>query len=132
LLEPEVFLRGDIVLPPNPSDPTNKPGVAEVVQAYFQLLRNDNAGFLTLRDELGANQYAVNFKKLKHTMKRTLFEGLLTDRFGVASCRIVRILMEKGKLDESRIQKLAMLPPKDVRYKLGMLLTAGIVEIQVV
>jgi hypothetical protein len=119
-------------LPPYPGDPKKKPGVAEIVQAYFQLLRGDNAGFLALRDEFGANQYAVNFKKLKHTMKRNLFEGLLTDRFGMASCRIVRILLDKGKLDESRIQKLAMLPPKDVRYKLGILVAAGIVEIQVI
>lgn len=124
-------MRGDIVLPPNPGDPKKKPSVAEIVQAYFQLLRSDTAGFLTQRDELGANQYAVNFKKLNHTMKWNVFEGLLTDRFGVACCRIVRILLDKGKLDESRIQKLAMLPPKDVRHMLGTLLTAGIVEIQV-
>ncbi|RCI00747.1 RNA polymerase III subunit C82 [Rhizopus stolonifer] len=111
MLEPEVFKRGDLVLPGQPSPP-----VIQVVEGYFQLLRS--GGFLALRDELGANQYAVNFKRLRYLMKRHILEGCITDRFGVACCRIVRILLDKGKLDESQIQKLSMLPLKNVRHKL--------------
>ena len=129
MLDADVFQRGDLSLPSATRKP-EMPDVNEIVNGYFQLLQLDNAGFLMKRDELGANHYAVNFKRVRHVMKRHLLEGLLTERFGIASCRIVRILLEKGKLDESQIQKLAMLPPKDVRLKLGMLLTNGIVEIQ--
>ncbi|KAI8051045.1 uncharacterized protein B0P05DRAFT_562718 [Gilbertella persicaria] len=123
MLEPEVFKRGDLVLPGQPSPP-----VIQVVEGYFQLLRS--GGFLALRDELGANQYAVNFKRLRYLMKRHILEGCITDRFGVACCRIVRILLDKGKLDESQIQKLSMLPLKDVRHKLGILITHNLIEIQ--
>lgn len=131
MLEPEVFSRGDIVLPTDPSDPQKKPSINEVVQGYVDLLRTSHCGFLKLRDELGANQYAVNFAKLRHVMKRELLDGLVLDKFGLASCRIVRILCDKGKLDESQVQKYSMLPLKDVRHKLSTLLTSGVVEIQV-
>lgn len=131
LLDPEVFLRGDIVLKPDPVNPNEKPSVISVVNGYFHLLKTDKVGFLSVRDELGANKYAVNLKKIRVAMKQRLFEDIVTDRFGVPSCRIVRILLDKGKLDESQIQKLAMLPPKDVRHKLGELMTAGIIEVQV-
>lgn len=130
MLEPEVFSRGDIVLPVDPQDPRKKPSVNEVVQGYVDLLRSDPSGFIKLRDEMGAGQYSVNFEKVRHAMKQKLFEGLLADRFGDTSCRIIRILIDKGKLDESQIQKYSMLPPKDVRHKLDILLTAGVVEIQ--
>lgn len=132
MLEPEVFSRGDIMLPKDPTDRKRAPSVNEVVQGYVDLLRADQAGFVMTRDELGANQYSVNFKKLRETMKRQLLEGLVIDKFGVASCRIIRILLDKGKLDDSQIQKISMLPAKDVRHKLDNLLAAGLVEIQVI
>ncbi|KAG2210296.1 hypothetical protein INT47_003281 [Mucor saturninus] len=130
MLEPDVFTRGDIVLPTNPMDKKEKPSVNEVVQGYVDLLRTDPSGFIKRRDELGSNQFSVNFARLRQAMKKELLEGLVTDKFGVACCRIVRILNDKGKLDESQIQKYAMLPPKDVRQKLDTLLLSGLVEIQ--
>lgn len=94
------------------------------------LLRTDQAGFIRNADERGANQYAVNFAKLRDTMKRRIFEGLLREKYGVATCRLVRILLDKGKLDEGQLTKLAMLPAKETREKLGLLNQAGVVEIQ--
>lgn len=125
-----MFTRGDIVLPTNPMDKKEKPSVNEVVHGYVELLRTDPAGFIKRRDELGSNQFSVNFARLRQAMKKELLEGLVTDKFGVACCRIIRILIDKGKLDESQIQKYAMLPPKDVRQKLDTLLLSGLVEIQ--
>ncbi|GAA5815324.1 hypothetical protein MFLAVUS_008830 [Mucor flavus] len=130
MLEPDVFTRGDILLPADPYNPTKKPSVNQVVQGYVDLLKSDKAGFIKTEDKLGSHQYAVNLAKLRHTMKCELLEGLVNDKFGLACCRIVRILCDKGKLDESQVQKYAMLPLKDVRFKLSTLLTAGIVEIQ--
>ncbi|KAI8642003.1 hypothetical protein BD408DRAFT_345036 [Parasitella parasitica] len=130
MLDPDVFQRNDLVLQQPTAKKHKAPDVIDVVKGYFRLLQTDSAGFLTKRDELGANQYAVNLKRIRHAMKRALLEGLLTERFGVASCRIVRILLDKGKLDEAQIQKLAMLPAVDVKLKLDILLTNGIVEIQ--
>lgn len=102
----------------------------DTVRGYITLLKTDSAGFVKSKDERGANQFAVNFEKLRNTMKRKVMEGLVQERYGVATCRIMRILIERGKLDESQVQKLAMLPPKDTREKLALLKTKGFVEIQ--
>ncbi|KAI9491779.1 RNA polymerase III subunit RPC82-domain-containing protein [Zychaea mexicana] len=128
----EIITQDDIVLQPDPLEPNKKPSLQEVVRAYIMLLKTDQAGFIKSKDEMGANQFSVNFAKLRETMKRRVFEGILREKYGVATCRIVRILIEKGKLDESQVQKLAMLPPKEAREKLGLLHTKGIVEIQAI
>lgn len=130
ILPSEALSQGDIVLQPDPTDPNKKPSLQEIVKAYIMLLRTDQAGFVKAKDERGANQYAVNFAKLRETMKRRVFEGIIREKYGVATCRIVRILLEKGKLDETQVQKLGMLSPKEAREKLGLLNTKGIIEIQ--
>lgn len=131
MLHPEVLERGDIILPRDPSNPKKKPTVSETIEGYVKLLKTDTAGFLTTKDQLGPNHYAVNFEKLRYNMKKRLFENSITERYGRAVCRIVRILLDKGKMDESQIQKISMLPLKDIRQKLEMLFADGIVEIQV-
>lgn len=130
LVPSEILTQGDIVLQPDPTDPDKKPSYQEVVRGYLALLKTDQGGFIKSKDEMGANQFAVNFAKLRNTMRRRVFEGLLRDKYGVATCRIVRILLDKGKLEESQVQKLAMLPAKETREKLGLLNSKGIVEIQ--
>ncbi|KAI8380754.1 hypothetical protein BD560DRAFT_387024 [Blakeslea trispora] len=123
LLEPEVFKRGDLVIQTD-----TPPSVLQVIEGYFQLLRIDR--ILVTRDELGAHQYAVNFKRLRQMIQQDILEGLITDRFGQASCRLVRILLDKGKLDEQQLQRLSMLPLKDVRQKLNQLMLHHIVRSQ--
>ncbi|KAI8148741.1 RNA polymerase III subunit RPC82-domain-containing protein [Fennellomyces sp. T-0311] len=130
MIPSETITKDDIVLQPDPLNPDRKPALQDVVRAYIMLLKTDQAGFIKSKDELGANQFAVNFSKLRDSMRRRVFEGILREKYGVATCRIVRILIEKGKLDESQVQKLAMLPPKEAREKLALLHTKGIVEIQ--
>ncbi|KAI8885246.1 hypothetical protein K501DRAFT_180386 [Backusella circina FSU 941] len=126
----DIVTRGDIVLPSDPLEPSKRPSLQDVVKAYIILLKTDPSGFIKSKDDRGANQYAVNFEKLRISMKRRLIEGLVRERYGVATCRILRILIEKGKLDELQVQKLAMLPSKDTREKLALLKTKGFVEIQ--
>ncbi|CAO3581394.1 unnamed protein product [Absidia cylindrospora] len=130
LLSNELLTRGDIILQQDLIDKNKKPSAQETVRGYITLLKMDQAGFIKNKDERGANQYTVNLSKLRESMKRKLLESLLRERLGVATCRIARILIEKGKLDESQVQKLAMLPPKDTREKLAQLNLHGFVEIQ--
>ncbi|KAI7866936.1 RNA polymerase III subunit RPC82-domain-containing protein [Mucor mucedo] len=126
----DIASRKDINLPKDILEPNKPPSLQDTVRGYITLLKTDAAGFVKSKDERGANQYAVNFEKLRYTMKRKVMEGLVQERYGVATCRIMRILIERGKLDESQVQKLAMLPPKDTREKLALLKTKGFVEIQ--
>ncbi|KAI7898879.1 uncharacterized protein BX663DRAFT_533103 [Cokeromyces recurvatus] len=126
----DIVSRGDISLPKDPIEPNKKASLQDIVRGYIHLLKIDAAGFVKSKDERGANQFAINFAKLRNTMKRKLIEGLVRERYGVATSRILRILIERGKLDESQVQKLAMLPPKDTREKLALLKLKGFVEIQ--
>ncbi|KAI8973457.1 RNA polymerase III subunit RPC82-domain-containing protein [Mycotypha africana] len=126
----DIASRNDISLPKDPIEPNKKPSLQEIVRGYITLLRTDAAGFIKLKDERGANQYAVNFEKLRNTMKRRMLEGLIKERYGIATCRILRILIERGKLDETQVTKLAMLKANDAREKLALLKTKGYVEIQ--
>ncbi|KAI9248910.1 hypothetical protein BY458DRAFT_445574 [Sporodiniella umbellata] len=130
LSKTDMVSRGDIVLPKDPLEPNKKPSLQETIRGYISLLKMDPAGFVKSKDDRGANHFAVNFEKLRQTMKRQIVEGLVRERYGVATCRILKILMEKGKLEESQVQKLAMLPAKDTREKLALLMTKGFVEIQ--
>lgn len=130
IAQTDIVTRGDISLPKDPLDPKKSPSLQETVRGYITLLKVDQAGFVKSKDERGANQFAVNFEKLRGSMKRRVMEGLVREKYGVATCRILRILIERGKLDESQVQKLAMLPPKDTREKLALLKTKGFVEIQ--
>lgn len=130
LLSSDILTQGDIILQQDLFDKNKKPSAQEVVRGYITLLKMDQAGFIKNKDERGANQFTVNLAKLRESMKRKLLESLLRERLGVATCRIARILIEKGKLDESQVQKLAMLPPKDTREKLAQLNLHGFVEIQ--
>ncbi|KAI9252078.1 hypothetical protein EDC94DRAFT_526244 [Helicostylum pulchrum] len=126
----DIATRKDINLPKDIIEPNKPPSLQDTVRGYITLLKTDSAGFVKSKDERGANQYCINFAKLRNTMKRRVMEGLVQERYGVATCRILRILIERGKLDESQVQKLAMLPPKDTREKLALLKTKGFVEIQ--
>ncbi|KAI9308579.1 hypothetical protein BJ944DRAFT_156030 [Cunninghamella echinulata] len=132
ILAPDLLTQGDIVLQQDilDSHSNRKPSTQETLRGYINLLKLDQSGFLKTRDDLGSNQYSINLYKLRLSMKRKILETLLRERLGVATCRIVRILIEKGKLDESQVQKLAMLPPKDTREKLALLHLHGFVEIQ--
>ncbi|CEG78332.1 hypothetical protein RMATCC62417_12960 [Rhizopus microsporus] len=129
MLPPELLTRGDIVFPHGSN--TNKSyDVATAIEGYVRLLVADQVGFLTPMDECGTGYYAVNFKKLRSNMKKRLLESYVTERYGKDCCRLVRILLDKDKLTETQLQRISMIPLRDIRRKLEALFIAGIVEIQ--
>ncbi|KAI8577106.1 hypothetical protein K450DRAFT_253690 [Umbelopsis ramanniana AG] len=108
----------------------DRPTAADIVTEYFELLRQSPARFIKRADNKGHNFFVVDFKNIRLYMMRKLFDKLLKSRFGNSTCRIARILIEKGKLEEKQVQKMAMLPAKDTREKLALLCTHGICDIQ--
>ncbi|KAI9285252.1 RNA polymerase III subunit RPC82 helix-turn-helix domain-containing protein [Umbelopsis sp. AD052] len=107
-----------------------RPTAADIVTEYFELLRQSPAKFIKRADNKGHNFFVVDFKSIRLYMMRKLFDKLMKSRFGNSTCRIARILIEKGKLEEKQVQKMAMLPAKDTREKLALLCTHGICDIQ--
>jgi hypothetical protein len=79
-----------------------RPTAADIVTEYFELLRQSPAHFIKRADSKGHNFFVVDFKSIRQHMKRKLFDKLLKSRFGNSTCRIARILIEKGKLEEKQ------------------------------
>jgi hypothetical protein len=52
------------------------------------------------------------------------------EKFDVNAARVVRLLLERGALDEKSISDLIMLPQKDARTAAFSLLASGVVSIQ--
>jgi len=111
-------------------EPTAIASTSDIVGEYFDLLRQSQARFIKRADSNGHSFFVVDFKSIRQHMKRKLFDRILKSKFGNPTCRIARILIEKGKLEEKQVQKLAMLPAKDTREKLALLCTHGICDIQ--
>lgn len=79
-----------------------RPTAADIVTEYFELLRQSPARFIKRADNKGHNFFVVDFKSIRRYMMRKLFDKLLKSRFGNSTCRIARILIEKGKLEEKQ------------------------------
>jgi len=52
------------------------------------------------------------------------------EQYGFKGLRIIRLLYEKGKLDEKAIINLTLMNPLEVRQKLTELMSGGFVQIQ--
>lgn len=72
----------------------------------------------------------VDFRHLVRQLKETELEDVITSRFGTLALRLVRILLEKGKLDEKQISNLALVRQKDIRVTLTAMHQAGFLELQ--
>ncbi|RGB37142.1 hypothetical protein C1646_757305 [Rhizophagus diaphanus] len=59
-----------------------------------------------------------------------IFKDVIMEKYGFKGVRIVRLLYEKGKLDEKAIVNLTLMNPLEVRQKLTELMSGGFVQIQ--
>ncbi|KAG2175484.1 hypothetical protein INT43_001131 [Umbelopsis isabellina] len=103
---------------------------SDIVTEYFELLRQCQSKFIKRSEHGGSNFFVVDYKSIRQYMRSKLLYKILKSKFGQKPCRIARILIDKGKLEEKQVQKLAMLPAKDTREQLALLCTHGICDIQ--
>jgi DNA-directed RNA polymerase III subunit RPC3 len=82
--------------------PSDTSSASDIVGEYFELLRQCQARFIKRADSKGHSFYVVDFKSIRQHMKRKLFDRILKSKFGNSTCRIARILIEKGKLEEKQ------------------------------
>ena len=74
--------------------------------------------------------WTVNFRKLSSRLRMIELEKMVKFRYGVEGLRIVRILQEKGKLDEKAIASFALMNQKIMRSILTTMHEAGHLELQ--
>ncbi|KAJ1982397.1 RNA polymerase III subunit C82 [Dimargaris cristalligena] len=102
----------------------------DVVRQFLEVLRHDSGNIL-YRDELrGGGQFRINFTRARQQLTERLLFSYLEEKFGILSCRIMRILNEKGKMDDKQLAKFALLPVKDVRKVVHELMAHNFVSLQ--
>ncbi|EGZ24677.1 hypothetical protein PHYSODRAFT_487168, partial [Phytophthora sojae] len=75
-------------------------------------------------------QYVVHMQKIVEFLQQATTHAYIQDKYGVASARIVRLLMEKRQLEQKTIGELALLPSNDARHRLYELYTDKLLKMQ--
>ncbi|KAK5462654.1 RNA polymerase III subunit C82 [Exophiala xenobiotica] len=85
--------------------------------------------FFFLRED-GSGSWLVNKKQLGDYVREKETMRLISERVDGPALRIVRMLVDKGKLDEKTLQELGLLGAKDLRQTLSQLQLMGYLELQ--
>ena len=116
------------------SDEDNQPDSAKskLVRQHLLLLAESSLPFL-LRHPATATHpeaWSVPFRTLASHLRLLELNSRISSTYGTTALRLVRLLQEKGKLDDKTIRNYALLTLNDVRHCLMQLATAGYVEQQ--
>ena len=78
----------------------------------------------------GRGEWAVDFGSLVTRLRQSELENIIAERFSKIAVRLVRILHDKGKLDEKQLSNLALVKQKEIRVTLSALHSKGFLELQ--
>ncbi|KAG1774272.1 hypothetical protein EV702DRAFT_1241529 [Suillus placidus] len=113
---------------------TKKASSASLVKDYLGLMSAvDNptpagkaASFISITD----NKVYVEFEIVSKRLRRRVLEAVARERHGDDGVRIVRLLLDIGKMDEKQIAKVAMMPNNIVRPLLAALSSDFLISTQ--
>ncbi|KAL4894626.1 DNA-directed RNA polymerase III subunit rpc3 [Aspergillus ambiguus] len=74
--------------------------------------------------------WTVDFRHLARKLRHLELERMIEARYGDVALRVIRVLHDKGKLDEKRLQEISLLPFKDLRQVLASMQAGGFVDLQ--
>lgn len=101
------------------------------IKQHLHLLAEDEHEFVRLTDkDNGLVEWSVDFSALSRQLRQYELERTITARFGTLATRMVRIFLDKGKLDEKQISNLALIHQKQMRAALTVMHEAGHLELQ--
>jgi len=72
----------------------------------------------------------VEFEIISRRLQRRVLETAVREKYGGEGVRIVRLLLETGKMDEKQISKVAMMAPKDARPLLSAMSADSFISLQ--
>ncbi|KAK6528704.1 RNA polymerase III subunit C82, variant 2 [Orbilia ellipsospora] len=101
------------------------------IRKHLALLAEDSNRFVTKHD--GSMQYGgwtVDTERLCKLLRTRELEQIIEERFGGIATRLVRIIKDRGKMDEKGLADTALLRQKDIRAHLGALHERGFIHIQ--
>lgn len=112
------------------ADAATKRKKMTLIKEHLQLLAQGTIKFVNFESSKGMGEWSVNYKELARFLRQNEFEKIVYERFGPQSTRLIRIVDDKGKLDEKQLANLALIRQKDIRSKLLCLHDAGHLSIQ--
>ena len=74
-----------------------------MIKQHLQLLAEDSYNFLRSEGNRGMGEWSVNYKELGKTMRTLELEKIVEERFESTGTRLLRIIRDKGKLDEKQV-----------------------------
>lgn len=74
-----------------------------LIKEHLELLSHSSIKFVKQEGTKGAGEWSVNFPELARFMRQYELEKVVDERFGKVAVRLVRILADKGKLDEKTV-----------------------------
>ncbi|KAI0057100.1 hypothetical protein BV25DRAFT_1457417 [Artomyces pyxidatus] len=72
----------------------------------------------------------VEFGIIATRLRRRVLEAVTRERHGDDGVRVLRLLLDTGKVDEKQISKVAMIAPKDIRPLLSAMSAESLISIQ--
>ncbi|KAJ6606563.1 RNA polymerase III subunit RPC82-domain-containing protein [Mycena vulgaris] len=113
---------------------TKSPSNTACIKDYLGMLScADNptpAGRAAAFLSFGASKVQVEFETICKRLRRRVLESVTRERHGPEGVRILRLLLDTGKMDEKQISKVVMIPGKDVRPLLALMSAESLISTQ--
>ncbi|KAI0933160.1 hypothetical protein AcV7_004715 [Taiwanofungus camphoratus] len=113
---------------------SKKPSSMSLLKDYLGILTSaDNptpAGRAASFISLNGSKVQVEFEIVGRRLRRRVLEAITRERHGDDGVRIVRLLLDTGKMDEKQISKIGMMANKDVRPLLSALSADSLISLQ--
>ncbi|KAL6309048.1 RNA polymerase III subunit RPC82-domain-containing protein [Sparassis latifolia] len=111
-----------------------KPTSVSLIKEYLGILASaDNptpAGRAASFVSMNNSKVQVEFELVGRRLRRRVLEAITRERYGDDGVRIVRLLLDTGKMDEKQISKIGMMSNKDVRPLLSALSADSLISLQ--
>ncbi|KAF7322685.1 RNA polymerase III subunit C3 [Mycena chlorophos] len=113
---------------------TKNPTNSACIKEYIGILSGaDNptpAGRNGVFLSFNSGKVHVEFETICRRLRRRVLESVTRERHGVEGVRILRLLLDTGKMDEKQISKVVMIPPNQVRPLLATMSAEAIISTQ--
>lgn len=100
------------------------------VEQHLSYLAQEPYHFATRNMNTGLITWTVEYRHLARHLRHLEILRMVEARFGPVAVRLLRILRERGKLEEKALQDIGLIAIKDLRTLLGQMEAAGFVDLQ--
>ena len=98
-------------------------------RSHLEILCEEPYRFLS-RSLEHPDKYVVDYSDLSIHLRNEEVFRIIASRFDKYTVRIIRVLLDKGKIDEKYLQEIVLMSAKELRQALATLLQAGFLELQ--